>query len=216
MKTTPNIETLGQGDRLKHGSACSERRGFYWEHLTRKTRLVKLKVEQRNSPWSLSSYGMLAGTATTGHQGSTGLPDISQARTVPPSSVLPGYRNPESDTVLSYLPKSDPDCSQRQTTAYTQPQDKAKARGHHVPILKRFFSVSCDAQAEAQASLICARLSLQKPRGLREHGNQVSLFVHPEETNGVTFLVRDQWEELSNFSFPVLKLSCFFSEPWHN
>lgn len=105
----------------RRGSACSERRGFYWEHLTRKSRLVKLKVEQRNSPWSLSSYGVLAGTATTGHQGSTGLPDISQARTVPPSSVLPGYRKPESDTLVSYLPKSDPGCSQRQTTAYTQP-----------------------------------------------------------------------------------------------
>lgn len=55
----------------RRGSACSERRGFYWEHLTRKTRLVKLKVEQRNSPWSLPSYGMPAGTATTGHQGGT-------------------------------------------------------------------------------------------------------------------------------------------------
>lgn len=117
-----------------------------------------------------------------------------------------GLSKAESDTLASHLPKPDPDCSQAQNTVHIQPQDKPKARGLQVPILKRIFSVSCDSQAEAQASLICARLSLQKPRGLWEHRNQVRLFVHPAEANGdtataVTFPASVQWEQLSQLFF---------------
>lgn len=170
-------------------------------------------MEQSNSPLSLSSRCTPAGAATTGTRVVLTSSDPSPCHitsTNHSSKFNVGLSKAESVTMASHLPKSDPDCSQAQNIAHRQPQDKPKARGHKVPILNRIFSVSCGSQAEARASLICSRLSLQKtmgPLGTWKSGEAVC--PPSRETNGdtataVTFPVTIKWKQLSNFFFSLL------------
>lgn len=125
---------------------------------------------------------------------------------------MPGYRKQKVTPWLHPCLSLTQTAVRHKTLRIYSPQDKPKARGHQVSILKHIFSVSRDSQAETGVPNLFKAESAKKPRGLWEHGNQVRLFVRPAETNGdtataVTFPVTSQWKQLSNFFFLTFLLS---------